>query len=297
MVKPMVLIFGSNGQLASSLKSTGLAPRAKFVGSAEADFTDLDSVEAALESHRPRLIVNASAYTRVDAAETDRRTCQLVNADAVWRIASWAKKNDASVVHFSTDYIFPGTGSSPWSEDDEPGPLNWYGETKLQGELLLAGSGCHAVTFRTSWMFSEYGSNFVKTMLRLGKSQESLNIVADQIGNPTYAMDIAQFLDRVIDRIEARTVSGTFHLSNSGPTSWHHFAEYVFERAGAMGHRLKIKSVAPIPSSQYPTPARRPLNGSLSMERTRATFGDALPPWQDAVDRCLSKMGSAIEDH
>ncbi|MES2964654.1 MAG: dTDP-4-dehydrorhamnose reductase [Bdellovibrionota bacterium] len=292
----MVLVFGSNGQLASSLKSTGFAREATYLGSDRVDFLRAGSIERALDSHRPRLIVNASAYTKVDAAESDRQACELVNATAPQRIGKWAKENDASVVHFSTDYVFPGTGTSAWTEDDTPAPVNWYGETKLRGELLLRESGCHAVTFRTSWVFSEFGSNFVKTMLRLGKSNDELKVVSDQIGNPTYAADIAEFLDRTIEKIESREVSGTYHLSNAGPTSWYEFAEHIFARAAELGHPLRIKSVAPIPSSQYPTPARRPLNGSLCLERTKRAFDDGLPPWRDAVDRCLVKMGLPVEN-
>lgn len=292
----MVLVFGTNGQLASSLKATRFA-EATFVGSKQADFTQPETIERALDEHRPRTIVNTSAYTRVDAAETDREACRLVNSEALARIGGWARRNDATVVHFSTDYVFPGTGESPWREDDGKAPLNWYGTTKLEGERQLEESGCHAVTFRTSWVFSEYGNNFVKTMLRLGKSRESLDVVSDQVGNPTYAMDIARFLEKSIDRIRDRGVRGTYHLCNSGPTSWHGFAEYVFERASALGHPLKIKSVAPIPSSQYPTPARRPSNSVLCTRRTNDAFGDSLPHWKDAVDRCLSQMGMTIEDH
>ncbi len=293
----MVLVFGSNGQLASSLKSTRFARGATYLGSDRVDFNDDGSIESALETYRPRLVVNASAYTKVDAAESDRQACERVNAGSLARIGRWAKANDASVVHFSTDYVFPGTGTDPWTEDHEPKPVNFYGETKLRGEVLLRESGCHAVTFRTSWVFSEHGNNFVKTMLRLGKSNEELKVVSDQIGNPTYASDIAAFLDRTISKIESREVSGTYHLSNAGPTSWHEFATYIFRRAAELGHPLKIKSVAPIPSSQYPTPARRPLNGSLCLERTKRTFGDGLPHWKDAVDRCLAKMGTLVENH
>lgn len=291
----MVLVFGSNGQLASSLKQTRLGSRAEFLGSNQVDFTDSRQIDAALRSRRPRLIINTSAYTHVDKAETDRDTCRLVNATAVEHIANWARDNDASVVHFSTDYVFAGTGEGLWDEGHEKAPLNWYGETKLEGERLLGESGCHAVTFRTSWVFSEYGSNFLKTMLRLGNSEEQIRVVADQRGSPTYAPDIASFLDRAIARVEAREISGTYNLSNEGTTTWHGFADYIFQRAQALGERLKIKSVAPIPSSQYPTPARRPLNGSLDLSRTRATFGEALPPWQDAVDRCLAKMVVPLE--
>jgi dTDP-4-dehydrorhamnose reductase len=220
-----------------------------------------------------------------------------VNAEALDRIGGWARRNDATVIHFSTDYVFPGTGDSPWRESDAKAPLNWYGTTKLEGERRLEESGCHAVTFRTSWVFSEYGNNFVKTMLRLGKSRERLDVVSDQVGNPTYAMDIARFIETSIDRIGNREISGTYHLCNSGPTTWHGLAEYLFERAAALGHPLKIKSVAPIPSSQYPTPAKRPSNSVLCTERTIAAFGAPLPHWKDAVDRCLSKMGNSIEDH
>lgn len=290
MVNQMLLVFGSNGQLASSLKSTSLGAKAVFLGSKDADFANSEALGHALQSHRPRLIINTSAYTRVDAAESDRELCQKVNAEALSTIGAWARAHDASVVHFSTDYVFPGTGENPWKEEDSTGPVNWYGETKLLGEKHLRSTGCHAVTFRTSWLFSEHGTNFVKTMLRLGKSSTHLNVVADQIGNPTYATDIAEFLERILPRIEAREVEGTFHLSNSGSTSWHQLAEYVFARAAENGHALRIKSVAPIPSAQYPTPAKRPMNGRLCPERLKRTFGCALPDWRDAVDRCLSKM-------
>lgn len=288
----MLLVFGSKGQLASALKATSLAPRARFLGSDEVDFADVGSLHGALDRHRPKAILNAAAYTQVDRAEDDKRACELVNAEAVGAIGHWARENRAKVVHFSTDYVFPGTGTRPWAEDDATGPLNWYGETKLRGERLLKESGCHAVTFRTSWLFSEVGTNFVKTMLRLGNSREHLDVVADQVGNPTYAPDVADFVARHFHRIESGDISGIFHLTNRGSASWHELASFIFATAAEKGHPLKIKSVAPIPSSQYPTPARRPLNSRLCLERSTHAFGEALPDWKDAVGRCLSKMGS-----
>ncbi len=290
MSKATVLVFGVSGQLALSLKAMPFASNARFVGSNEVDFTKIDSVEQALTRYCPKLIINTSAYTHVDDAEIEREKCQLVNAAAPHHIGMWARKNCASVIHFSTDSVFSGIGEKPWKEEDETGPLNWYGQTKLAGERLLLESQCHAAVFRVSWLFSEYRTNFLTKILSLAETRESIEVVTDQFGNPTYAHDVAKFLQRVIPKIQSQQIGGIYHLTNEGSTSRHGFAEYLVSRASQMGLRPRVKFIEGVLSSAHPTLAKRPPNAVLNIELTKSVFDEQLPTWRDAVDRCLSKM-------
>jgi dTDP-4-dehydrorhamnose reductase len=286
-LKPHVVVFGSQGQLASCLKRTALADTAVFLGSDQVCIKNGDRIREALDFHRPSVIVNTSAYTAVDAAESDRSACETINATAAGVLAEWAAKNDSSLVHFSTDYVFSGEGSEPWQETDATSPINWYGETKVRGERLIEKSDCHSVIFRTSWLFSPMRNSFVKTILRLAREKTSLRIVGDQFGSPTYAPDLADLVSESLDRIRAREVSGLYHVRNEGLTTWHGLAEETLSRAERFGFQSTVETVEAIPSSEYPSAARRPTNGRLNVEKLGRDFGRSLPPWQESLERCL----------
>lgn len=288
----MRLIFGKTGQLASSLKETSLGSTATFIDSGEADFRVPASILRALEKHSPKLIINTAAYTKVDLAEKEREECMAINADALRTIGAWAAANGAKVIHISTDYVFPGDERRKWTEHDAPRAINHYGESKLEGERRLLESGSQFAVFRTSWLFSEFGTNFVKTMLKLGESRETLSVVNDQTGRPTYAGDLALFIERLVPSIESGHINGIYHVSNSGEATWFEFAESIFESARARGFALAVKKVAPIGTAEYPVAASRPAYSVLDTTRTHRELGVELPHWRDALVRCLAKLGT-----
>lgn len=284
------LVFGKDGQVANALQQLW-GDRASFLGRADADFLKPESVIQALEERKPRTIVIASAYTAVDKAETERNAALQLNATTPGLVASWAANHGARVIHYSSDYVYPGTGADARSEDAATGPLNYYGETKLLGDRALIESGAEAWILRTSWVYSHMGANFVKTMLRLGSEREELSVVADQVGAPTYAPAIADATDRLLKSIEAASKTpGIYHLCASGTCSWHEFAEEIFAQARALGIPLKVSRVKPITTAEYPTPARRPLNSRLSAEKLARDFGIRLPTWKESLNVCLRRL-------
>lgn len=292
----MILFFGKHGQLAQSFQATQpehLEGQTVFVSSQEANFERPDRLAGFLDHNGPRIVVVCAAYTQVDKAEEERELAEKINAFAPREIARWCGKNDALMIHFSTDYVFNGEGVKPWKEDDPTGPLNWYGETKLRGEQAVVATGCRHLIFRTSWVFSEYGKNFVKTMLRLGAEKDALRIVDDQVGAPTYAPDIAQAVWGLIQRHESgeRLKSGIYHLAGQGEASWARFAELIFDEARRLKFDLRIEKVEGIPTEEYPTPAERPLNSRLDQSLLRKVFGVEMPTWQDSTRTCVQKIG------
>lgn len=283
------LIFGK-GQVGGALsrqlgsKAVTLDQReCNFLTITESGFTEL------LSTHQPQAVINAAAYTAVDAAEgEDREAALRINGEAVGMLARAAASLNIPLVHYSTDYVFDGHGETPWRETDATHPLNIYGASKLAGEKALAEAGGNYLLFRICWVYNEKGKNFFNTMLRLGAERQELQIVADQVGAPCYASDIASAtlaaLEKALNMPEFP--SGIYHMCNGGEISWHGFAEAIFELA-ATYVPLQVQRVVAIPTSAYPMPAKRPLNSRLNCEKLSATFGLQLPHWQDALKRCV----------
>ena len=280
----MILVFGHSGQVATELKK--ILPDAVFLSRQEADLSNPAACAAAIAERRPTAVINAAAYTAVDKAESDEETALNVNAAAPGAMARAAAERGIPFVHISTDYVFAGTGDKPFSPDDATAPLGAYGRTKLAGEQLVARAGGAFAVLRTSWVFSAHGGNFVKTMLRLAETRDSLNIVADQIGGPTSARAIA-FACRVIAEqlMKAPEKSGIYHFSGAPDTSWADFARAIFELAG------KSVTVTDILTSAYPTPAARPLNSRLDCT-TLSAFGLARPDWRVDLAEVLQELGA-----
>lgn len=239
-----------------------------------------------LEVSKPDVIVNAAAYTAVDTAEAEQNTAWQINARVPEHLADYAKQNKKLLVHYSTDYVYPGTGDQPWQEDSTTAPVNHYGTSKLAGDQAIANSGCQYLIFRTSWVYSTEGHNFMKTMLKLATSKESLSIVADQIGSPTPARLIADITALAVHTFkQGNFKTGIYHLAAKGETSWHGFAQAIFVEAQKRGHNLKIdpKQVYPIATRDYPTPATRPLNSRMSVNKLEKALGIQMPNWQDQL--------------
>ena len=279
----MILVFGKTGQVATELQR--LAPKARFMGRAEADLTDPQTCARLIHDLRPEAVINAAAYTAVDKAETEEPTARLANGEAPTQMARACADLDVPLVQISTDYVFDGSGMTPFSPDHPTAPLNAYGRSKLAGEHgVRAANGTHAI-LRTSWVFSAHGSNFLKTMLRLGRQRERLTVVADQIGGPTPARAIAAACLRMADQLKcAPEKSGTYHFSGGPNVSWAAFARAIFDAAGLSC------AVEDIPTSAYPTPATRPLNSCLDCTKTETTFGLARPDWRVAVSETIRDL-------
>jgi dTDP-4-dehydrorhamnose reductase len=291
-----ILLFGKNGQVGWELQRA-LAPLGHVMAldrhSTEhgGDLNNLEGIAATLAATAPDVIVNAAAYTAVDKAEVEPALADRINHQAVAMMAQAAKQIGALLVHYSTDYVFDGSGSMPWVEADKPAPLSVYGQTKWAGEQAIINSGCAHLIFRTSWVYAARGNNFAKTMLRLAVEREQLNVISDQIGAPTGAELIADVTAHAIcATLHNPDLAGVYHLVAAGETSWHNYAEFVIHTARAQGQALKVNSINPIPSSQYPTPAARPHNSRLNTAKLCAAFGLSLPHWQIGVARMLEEI-------
>jgi dTDP-4-dehydrorhamnose reductase len=291
-----ILLLGKNGQVGWELQRA-LTPLGNVVAldrhSTEycGDLANLDGLRNTVREIKPDVIVNAAAYTAVDKAETDQATAQLINADAVQVLAEEAATLDAWLIHYSTDYVFDGTGDTPWTENSPVSPVNSYGASKLAGEHAITASGCKHLIFRTSWVYGARGNNFAKTMLRLAKDRESLNVIVDQIGAPTGAELLADVVVHAILKAQAdNRVSGIYHLASAGEISWHGYAQFVIDLAKVEGEALAVKAVLPIPTTAYPTPAARPLNSRMDTQKLRDTFSLHLPDWQSGVTRMLMEI-------
>ena len=289
---PKILITGTDGQVGFELTRT-LAPLGdiKALVRADLDLADADALRAVLDAEQPDIIVNPAAYTAVDQAESDVEAAYAVNEHAPAVMAQWAAAHGAFMVHYSTDYVFDGLGETPYVEDDAVAPQSVYGASKEKGEQAVRATLPEHFIFRTSWVFAAYGMNFLKTMLRLMQERETLNVVADQMGAPTSAALLADVTAHVVRdtwrRHQANESAhyGTYHLAASGVTSWHGYAQYVGQLAQAAGVSLNVapEAIGAIPSSAYPTPAKRPLNSRLNTEKLQTTFGLRLPNWQEGV--------------
>jgi dTDP-4-dehydrorhamnose reductase len=286
-----ILVLGASGQLASHLRE--LLPDADFWGRNRLDLRDAAAVEPAIQSLSPSCIVNAAAYTAVDRAEAERDTAFAVNAEAPAAMARAAALLSVPLVHISTDYVFDGTKSGEYAVDDPCNPISVYGESKLAGELAVRQWSPRSWVLRTSWVFSEHGANFVKTILRLAGEREELRIVADQFGRPTYAGDLARLVVEMAQSAsaDARLPYGTYHAVGGPAVSWHEFAQAILDSAARQGRLLRIPRVIAIPTSAFPTPAKRPANSVLTPSpELRAGF-DVTFDWGVGLDRAIERLG------
>lgn len=289
-----ILLLGKNGQVGWELQRS-LVPLGEVValGSDGADFTDLAGLTNIVRSVAPDVIVNAAAHTAVDRAESEPELARAINALAPGVLAGEARLLNAWLVHYSTDYVFDGSGEKPWLETDQTGPLSVYGESKLEGERLIASSGCKHLIFRTSWVYGARGGNFAKTMLKLAQERETLKVIDDQIGAPTGADLLADVTAHAIRSARGNPeLCGLYHLTASGETSWHGYARFVLDYARQSGVELRVTSEATesVPTSAFPTAARRPHNSRLSNDKLQKTFDLHLPNWQAGVGRMLTEI-------
>jgi dTDP-4-dehydrorhamnose reductase len=290
-----LLLLGKNGQLGFELQRA-LAPLGEVlaVGHAQCNVADPSALRSLVQSASPDVIVNATAYTAVDKAESDAQAAHAVNAIAPQVLAEAAA--GALVVHYSTDYVFDGVKAGFYTENDQPNPQGVYGASKLAGEQALAASGIDHFVFRTSWVVGAHGGNFAKTMLRLAAERDALNVVADQHGAPTSAALLADCTAHAIQQSRGQGASGrpsgVYHLVAGGETTWHAYACYVIESARRAGLPIKVAldAIKPIPAASYPTPAKRPANSRLDTTKFRQTFGLHLPDWRGGVDHVLEQI-------
>ena len=289
-----ILLLGKNGQVGWELqRSLAVLGQVTALGHGEADFTQPQAVAQAVRALCPDVIVNAAAHTAVDKAESEPERARLLNATTPGVLAEEAVRLGAWLVHYSTDYVFDGSGSRPWRETDAPAPLSVYGATKLEGERLIQQSGCRHLILRTSWVYAARGGNFAKTMLRLAQERERLTVIDDQWGAPTGADLLADVTAHAIRHLQQRPQDGgLYHCVAGGETTWHSYAKYVVEHARQAQSAINIiaKEIAPVPTSAFPTPARRPHNSRLDNAKLQAAFGLRLPPWQQGVARMLTEI-------
>lgn len=288
-----ILLLGKNGQVGWELQRS-LAP----FGEVRAldrhnggDLTDLLGIQQQILDYRPNVVVNAAAYTAVDKAESEQGLADRVNHKAVEVMADASKSVDALLVHYSTDYVFSGEGDKHWSETDGVKPVNEYGQSKLKGEQAITSSGCQYLIFRTSWVYAAKGNNFAKTMLKLAASRTELSVINDQFGAPTGAELIADVTALAIPRtLSNPEKSGLYHLVASGEATWCDYADHVFNVAKKQGSELQVETVNGISTSEYPTPAKRPLNSRLNCSKLEKNFGLSMPDWKLGVDRMLAEI-------
>ncbi|MCL4771720.1 MAG: dTDP-4-dehydrorhamnose reductase [Burkholderiaceae bacterium] len=293
-----ILLLGKGGQvgweLQRSLSVLGQVTALDFDSQAHCgDFANPEGVRDTVRQLRPQVIVNAAAHTAVDKAESEPEFARLLNATTPGLVAEEAARLGAWLVHYSTDYVFDGSGTRPWVETDTPAPLSVYGATKLEGEQRIQQSGCQHLILRTSWVYAARGGNFAKTMLRLGQERERLTVIDDQWGAPTGADLLADVTAHAIRHLQHRPQDGgLYHCVAAGETTWHSYAKFVLEHASKAQQAIKIiaKEVAPVPTSAFPTPATRPHNSRLATAKLQTTFGLQLPHWQTGVARMLAEI-------
>lgn len=282
-----ILVFGASGQLGHCLKkvSEGVATADIFFpAEGEANILNIAALEVLFEAQKPHFVINCAAYTAVDKAESDVDNARKVNKDGAANLATLCRKHGATLVHVSTDFVFEGNTPYQLLEDDIAKPINIYGLTKLEGEQDIAAILPQHYILRTSWLYSEYGNNFVKTMLRLGAERDELSIIADQVGTPTYAIDLAAC---ILDIITADNKQyGVYHYSNEGVTSWYDFAMAIFDISGT---QVKVK---PIRTSQYPTPATRPTFSVMDKTKVKTAFNVDIPYWRHSLEECIKRLNA-----
>ncbi len=287
MSKPLILVTGKNGQLGWELSQLAVAHDAfdfVFLGRTELDLSDNLSIQACIEKYQPAYCINCAAYTAVDKAETEQAMAYQVNAAATGAMADACRKNNATFITISTDYVFNGNGTQPYAVNDPTDPVNYYGYSKQAGEQLALANNPATIIIRTSWVYSSHGNNFVKTMMRLMKERESLNVVADQTGSPTYAHDLATAIMQIIQQLEAGNKHyGIFHFSNAGITNWCEFAKAIRDEA-------KLSCVVNgITTAEYPTPAKRPGYSVMDTSKITTAYGVKMRSWQEALHACITK--------
>ena len=293
-----ILIFGGSGQVGFELQRA-LAPVAEVVapgfgGLPRIDVTDFAALEQAVATAGPDVVINAAAYTAVDKAETERDLATKINTEAPGVLARASAKRGAVMVHYSTDYVFDGSGTTPHRESDATGPLNHYGASKLAGEEAVTRGNANHLVLRTSWVYAAHGKNFPKTILRLAKERDSLNIVADQFGAPTGAPLLADATAQALLKLQAGTKAwGLYHLVAGGESSWHELADYLCREAVAQGLLSKAPVIKPIPTHEFPTPAKRPFNSRLDTAKFRSTFNLHLPDWKDGIAHLVRELALA----
>ena len=292
-----ILLLGKNGQVGWELQRS-LAPLGELIALDRAgedglcgDLTDLEGLRRTISIAKPNIIINAAAYTAVDNAENDKVNTNIVNAQAPRVLAEEAQKIGAWLVHYSTDYVFVGSGNNAWEEKDESNPLSEYGRSKLAGEQAIENSGCKYLIFRTSWVFGSRGKNFAKTMLHLATERQTLSVINDQVGAPTSAALLADCTAHaLLKAIRNPELAGLYHLAASGQTTWYEYANLVIEHARNIGKELLVTEIKPIGTLDYPTPAKRPYNSKLSTAKFRDSFDLVLPKWQQGVIRMLDEI-------
>ena len=286
-----ILVTGRDGQVAQSLAERAAGHELVFAARPDFDLLDPASMDGSIERVRPDLIVSAAAYTAVDQAEDEPETAMAVNGEAPGVIGRAAARIDAAVLHLSTDYVFDGSGERAWTEDDRTAPIGTYGKTKLAGEEALAASGARYAILRTAWVYSPFGNNFVKTMLRLAETRDALNVVADQYGNPTSAFDIADALMVIVDRWQKAPFRGAdevYHFAGAGTTNWANFARAIFVESAARGGPDCM--VTAIATANYPTKALRPANSRLDNTKFEKMFFYAAKKWQDGLIDTMTRL-------
>ena len=276
----MILILGATGQVGRALTALLGPDKCRALTRSEARLDHPEELATRLDRLKPSAIINAAAYTAVDLAEKEKDSARTINALAPGVLARWCAEHDIPFIHYSTDYVFSGEGDRPWQELDPIAPLNTYGATKAEGESRIAAAGGKWLIFRTSWVYDADGKNFLNTMLRFGAERETLRVVADQHGAPTYAPHLARATLQALEKALQLPVfpSGIYHLCNSGETTWHTFAQAIFEKARALQIPLKVQSVDAISSAEFPTPARRPSNSRMDLSKIRNTFSFSSDP-------------------
>lgn len=293
-----ILLFGKGGQVGWELQRS-LAPLGEVIAVDRhsvgicGDFTNLDGIAQTVRTVAPHIVISAAAHTAVDKAESEPELCRIINALAPGVLAQEAKRSGAWLVHYSTDYVFDGSGDKPWLETDPTGPLSVYGKTKLEGEEAIRATGCQHLIFRTSWVYAARGGNFAKTMLRLAQERDSLKVINDQIGAPTSADLLADVTAHAIrTAMQCPEISGLYHLVAGGETSWHGYANFVIDFARHAGIDIKVvpEAIQAVPTSAFPTPAARPNNSRLDTRKMQNTFDLHLPQWQSGVTRMLTEI-------
>ena len=283
----MFLITGANGQLGNEMRRLGAVSPNNYIFTdvAELDITDASTVLATVKENTVEIIVNCAAYTNVDKAESDEATAELINSTAVRNLAVAMKEVGGTLFHVSTDYVFGLDGNTPRTEDMPVNPLGVYGRTKLNGELAIKESGCKALIFRTAWLYSEFGNNFLKTMMRLTAEREQLNVVFDQVGTPTYAGDLALAIFSIIEAGVYEGNEGIYHFSDEGVCSWYDFAVEIAAAAGNTNCRI-----SPCHSSEFPSPVTRPPYSVLDKTKIKNTFDIDIPHWRESMEYCIKRI-------
>lgn len=282
-----ILVTGANGQLGNEMRRLATdcsGNRYVFTDVAELDITDLSAIRWLMDKEHISVVVNCAAYTNVDKAEEDEATADLINHRAVENLAIACEERDAVLIHVSTDYVFSGKGNLPWREEDATDPLGVYGVTKLAGERSVIASGCRYLIFRTAWLYSSFGNNFVKTMRRLTTERDRLTVVFDQVGTPTYAGDLAALIYRIVEEEKYREHEGIYHYSNEGVCSWYDFAKEIAALSG------NVCDIQPCHSDEFPSKVRRPAFSVLDKTKVKHDFQCTVPYWKDSLVKCIQEL-------